>query len=130
VLAADHRLRDSSAFRRTVRSGRRAGSRALVVHLLVDPAAGAAPSVRVGLVVSRAVGGAVVRNRVKRRLRHVVRECLTDLPASSELVIRALPLAAGLTSTELRVELTRCLDRVGVRRPAETAGTASEKMRP
>ena len=36
VLAADHRLRDSDAFRRTVSSGRRAGGAALVVHLLDD----------------------------------------------------------------------------------------------
>ena len=95
VLAADHRLRDSDAFRRTVSSGRRAGGAALVVHLLDDaPGAGDAGP-RVGLVVGKAVGNAVVRNRVKRRLRHLVRDHLTPLPASSDLVIRALPPAAA-----------------------------------
>ena len=113
MLAADHRLRDSDAFRRTVSSGRRAGGAALVVHLLDDaPGAGDAGP-RVGLVVGKAVGNAVVRNRVKRQLRHLVRDHLTHLPASSDLVIRALPPAAGMGSTELGADLARCLQRVG-----------------
>jgi ribonuclease P protein component len=114
MLAADHRLRDSRAFRQTVRSGRRAGGAALVVHLLELPGAGergVAPA-RVGLVVGRAVGNAVVRNRVKRRLRQIVRDNLTILPTSSELVVRALPPAAGLSSAELGAELARSLHRV------------------
>ena len=120
MLAADQRLRDSSSFRRTVRSGRRAGSRALVVHLSVgEPAATGSP--RVGFVVSRAVGGAVVRNLVQRRLRHIVRDYLPDLEPSSDLVIRALPASATMTSAELRAELSRCLQRVGV----AGAGTAA-----
>jgi ribonuclease P protein component len=114
VLGADHRLRDSDAFRRTVSSGRRAGGAALVVHLL-DDAPGAHDAPRVGLVVSKAVGNAVLRNRVKRKLRHLVRDYLADLPASSALVIRALPPAAGLGSAELGAELARCLQRVATR---------------
>jgi len=115
VLAADHRLREGDAFRRTVRSGRRAGGTALVVHLATDAESRAESHpepARVGFVVSKAVGGAVVRNRVRRRLRHLVRTHLVSLPASSALVVRALPPAAGLDSAELDAELTRCLDRV------------------
>jgi ribonuclease P protein component len=131
VLAVDHRLRDSNAFRRTVSSGRRAGGAALVLHLLDDPgdagdAAGAGP--RVGLVVGKAVGNAVVRNRVKRQLRHLVRSHLTDLPSRSDLVIRALPPAAGMPSQELGAELARCLERVGsadLRRAPVSARTGS-----
>ena len=117
MLAADHRLRDSDAFRRTVSSGRRAGGAALVVHLLDDApgpiSSGRHGGPRVGLVVGKAVGNAVVRNRVKRQLRHLVREHLTHLSASSDLVIRALPAAAGVRSTELGADLARCLQRVG-----------------
>src|SRR4051812_46264789 len=65
VLSAAHRLTDGASFQTAVRSGRRAGSRTLVVHLAV-PEAPARPA-RVGFVVSRAVGNAVIRNRVKRR---------------------------------------------------------------
>ena len=110
MLAVDHRLRDSDAFRRTVRSGRRARSGALVTHLLQADSAGAGP-VRVGFVVSKAVGNAVVRNRVRRRLRHLVAPLLPTLPAGSELVIRALPASASMDSAELGAELARCLER-------------------
>jgi ribonuclease P protein component len=116
VLAAEHRLRDGAAFRRTVRSGRRAGGGALVAHLLTDETSNSqtdpgAPAPRVGFVVSKAVGNAVVRNRVKRRLRHLARGHVAELAPGTELVIRALPAAAALSSAELEVELARCLQR-------------------
>ena len=129
MLAADHRLRDSDAFRRTVSSGRRAGGAALVVHLLDDAQGARDAGPRVGLVVGKAVGNAVVRNRVKRQLRHLVRDHLTRLPSSSDLVIRARPPAAGMPSPELGAELARCLDRVGradlPRDPASATRTGS-----
>jgi ribonuclease P protein component len=113
VLAADHRLRDSTAFRRTITSGRRVGSPALVVHLSAPSATSdvlpRAP--RVGLVVNRAVGSAVTRNRVKRRLRHQVADLVGTLSPGSDLVVRALPPAAAMSSAELRADLARCLGR-------------------
>ena len=66
----------------------------------------------VGLVVSKAVGGAVLRNQVKRRLRHLARERLTSLPGSAVLVVRALPPAATASSAELGADLDRALGRV------------------
>jgi len=110
VLAPEHRLTSSEKFRQTVRDGRRAGSKTLVVHLLT--AAGDTACSEVGFVVSKAVGNAVVRNRVKRRLRHVTRERLTTLPGSCMLVVRALPAAAVASSSELAADLDRCLLRV------------------
>lgn len=85
-----------------------------------DPEAAAVPvgsaPVRIGLVVSRAVGSAVVRNRVKRRLRHLLRDRLAerwgDLPGSTVVVVRATPSAAGASSQELAADLDRCLDRL------------------
>ena len=67
---------------------------------------------RVGFVVSRAVGGAVVRNRVARRLRHLVRPRLQQLPPGTLLVIRALPPAATATSAELAMDLDAVLRRL------------------
>ena len=67
---------------------------------------------RVGLIVSRAVGGAVVRNRVKRRLRAAVAARLDSLPTGSLLVVRANPAAAGATSRELSADLEAALRRV------------------
>ena len=111
MLPAEHRLRASDAFRRAVRSGRRAGSQTLVVHLATDTGDAGAPA-RVGFVVGRAVGGAVVRNRVRRRLRHLSRVLVPRLPPSSELVVRALPPAAECESPDLGADLARLVDRV------------------
>ena len=83
------------------------------------------PLKRFGFAAGKRVGNAVVRNRVKRRLRHAVRDVLAELPASSELVVRALPAAAELSSAELRTELTRCLQRARGASPAAPARTGA-----
>jgi ribonuclease P protein component len=87
-----------------------------VVHLAVPAAASSEDAAegrpaRVGLVVSKAVGNAVVRNRVKRRLRHLAREHVSSLPGSAVLVVRALPAAASATYAELERDLARGLSR-------------------
>jgi ribonuclease P protein component len=109
VLAPAHRLRASAEFTETVRRGRRAGRPLLSVHLLVT-ADGAAP--RVGLVVSKGVGGSVVRHRVSRRLRHVLRDRVAGLPAGARLVVRATPAAATASSAALAGDLDAALARV------------------
>jgi ribonuclease P protein component len=52
------------------------------------------------------VGGAVERNRVRRRLRHLVRDHLDQLPPGSLLVIRALPAARTAPYGRLADDLT------------------------
>lgn len=79
-----------------------------MVHVDLDPIGGA-PSV--GFVVSRAVGNSVVRNRVKRRLRHLVRARLGLLPPGTRVVVRALPAAGSTPAAALGVDLDRALDR-------------------
>ncbi|WP_300681670.1 ribonuclease P protein component [Nocardioides sp.] len=111
MLPRSHRLTDSVGFTATVRRGRRAASRTLVVHADLGNEDGGTGA-RVGFVVSKAVGPAVTRNRVKRRLRHQARELLDALPGSAVLVVRALPAAATASSEELRADLARCLQRV------------------
>ena len=125
MLPAPNRLRERSDFTSAVRSfgGCRAGSRLLVVHATSTaapaglppragvgvgrvahppaPAAGAAPPRRLGFVVSKAVGGAVVRNRTKRRLRALVAQRLDGIPTSVDLVVRANPPAGQASSREL-----------------------------
>lgn len=85
-----------------IRRGRRGGRSLLVVHLDDGSDAGRA---RVGFVVSKAVGGSVVRHRVTRRLRHLVASRLAGLPATARLVVRALPPAATASSPELAEDL-------------------------
>ncbi|MCW2811674.1 MAG: rnpA [Friedmanniella sp.] len=84
-------MQRSEDFLRASRRGVRAGRSTLVVH--AGPSR-TAESVRVGFVVSKAVGNAVTRNRVKRRLRHLAADRLPVTPAGVDLVVRALPRAA------------------------------------
>jgi ribonuclease P protein component len=109
VLAAAQRLRRSSDFAAAIRGGRRAGRGTVVVHLLLDEPAQASEA-RAGFVVSKAVGNAVVRNQVRRRLRHLVRPRLSDLPAGASLVVRALPAAATSTFERLGTDLDAALE--------------------
>ena len=71
-----------------------------------------AESSEVGFVVSKAVGNSVVRNRVKRRLRHLTREHLEELPGRGVLVVRANPAAAGATHPALDADLAKALHRL------------------
>ena len=111
MLPTAHRLREPELFRETIRRGRRSGSGTLVVHWSAREGRSAGPSL-VGLVVSKAVGNAVTRNLVKRRLRHLTREQLDALPGSGVLVVRALPAAGQAAFPELQRDLERCLERV------------------
>ena len=104
-------MRDSEDFTAAVRRGSSAGSPSLVAHVYPDSSRDAAPLV--GFVVSKAVGVAVERNRVKRRLRHLMRDHLARLPIGSRVVIRALPAAAGLSSSVLAADLMSALQRAG-----------------
>jgi len=72
----------------------------------------------VGLVVSKAVGSAVTRNLVKRRLRSLVRERIEALPAGSRLVVRALPPAASAPYARLGSDLDAAVA-TAVRRAGE-----------
>ncbi len=59
----------------------------------------------------------VARNRVKRRLREVVRLDMLPHLAPMDLVIRALPSAYGATYDALRAQCLRARDRVGAGAP-------------
>jgi ribonuclease P protein component len=99
----------ASDFSRAMRQGRRQGSATVVAHYwCCEPDQPA----RVGLAVGRSVGNSVIRHRVARRLRHIVRPHVLDLPDGSLLVLRATPAAAGATSSELAADVDRTLRRV------------------
>lgn len=96
----------------------------MMVHLLVSDE-GDEPS-QVGFVVSKAIGNAVQRNLVKRRLRHAALDQIAGLPPRTRAVVRALPPAAGAPFAELSADLASCLTRAlaratgpgGPRKPA------------
>ena len=64
---------------------------------------------RFGLVVSKAVGNAVVRHRTSRRLRHVCIALVDVLPPQADIVIRALPASAEASSDKLARDLLKAV---------------------
>lgn len=64
----------------------------------------AVEATRFGLVTSKRVGGAVIRNRVRRRLREICRLHRALLAPGWLVVVVAKPAAAGATFSELRDE--------------------------
>lgn len=69
---------------------------------------------RFGFIVGRNVGGAVVRNTVRRRLKAVCRELLPHVMGGADVVIRALPASATADYATLHREVERGLRRGGV----------------
>jgi ribonuclease P protein component len=119
VLPQQSRMRRPEDFRRVLRTGRRAGGSVLAGHLLLATDSAREPGgvragdpAKVGFVVSRAVGSAVVRNRVKRRLRELMRRRVASLPGGSLLVLRAHPAAAGARQADLAADLDLVIGRL------------------
>jgi len=100
----------STEFGATVSQGMRAVQPDIVVHALRS-SDDTADGPRIGLVVSKAVGGAVQRHRVARRLRHVARTVIDELDPADRVVIRALPSCRHAISARLEQELRTALRR-------------------
>jgi ribonuclease P protein component len=116
LLARDQRMRSGDDFRHTIRRGAKGAQPTLVAHVLMRPSApGTGGQTSVGFVVSKAVGSAVDRNRVKRQLRHLMRDRVDGLPDGTRVVVRALPAAHGAGSVTLAEHLDAALARAGAR---------------
>ena len=116
MLPARFRMTRSAEFSATVSNGVRSAQPDLVVHLACD--GGDLTGPRIGLVVAKSVGNAVVRHRVSRRLRHVAYPVLDELSPEHRVVIRALPRAGAATSARLATQLTTALRRARTRAEA------------
>ncbi|TRW89228.1 ribonuclease P protein component [Mycolicibacterium sp. 018/SC-01/001] len=119
MLPAQNRMTRSTEFGATVSRGTRAAQPDLVVYCLrSDQTEEAGP--RIGLVVSKAVGNAVQRHQVSRRLRHVARNLLSELDSLDRVVIRALPGSRHAVSPRLEQELRTALRRIRSRAEASS----------
>ncbi|HJV13451.1 MAG TPA: ribonuclease P protein component [Propionibacteriaceae bacterium] len=125
MLPRSLRMRSTKDFRQTTRSGVRVSRPTLVVHAVHLDEGHLVDGTRVGFVVSGAVGNAVTRNRVKRRLRHLAAAHVGDTPAGIGVVIRALPRAAtdpAEVPTDFGSAWHEVVSRLSSRRPRQNGG--------
>jgi ribonuclease P protein component len=101
-------LRRQADFASLRRRGRRISTQSLVIYRS-DPLPGDV-STLVGITVSKTIGKAVVRNKLRRRLAGIVHDALARHRAMRLLLV-ARPLAAQATFQDLRAELTSALGR-------------------
>lgn len=125
------RLRRPQDFRRCFQGGRMYKNRLLVLHVLpnASPPQEASPP-RVGYSVSRKLGKAVVRNRVKRRLREAVRREVDQLPAGCDLVFSARMPGSQASFQELWTAVQDLLRRASGRRHARAGKPLEGARRP
>jgi len=125
VLATRNRLRTATDFSTTVRSGVRNGRRNVVLY---TAAIAADEPSRIGFIVSKSVGNAVVRNLVKRRLREAGAASLREYGTGFAIVVRALPASASASWDQLLSDYNAALEstmaRLGGRPRAAANGSA------
>jgi ribonuclease P protein component len=117
------RLSRSAEFERVYRQGRSTANRHLVLYTFPNSSTS---SPRLGLSVSRKVGGAVERNRVKRLLREAFAGVQAGLAPGQDLVVVARPPAGELAEREglsgVGASLDELLTKAGLRGARTTAG--------
>lgn len=101
MLAKANRVTRPNDFKSVVRRGRRVSTSVGTVHVLST----SDQPTRFGFIVSKSVGNAVVRNRVRRRMRAVCFDLLPSMRTGSDVVVRAAPGAVAVSWATLHSEL-------------------------
>ncbi len=116
MVSRDHRLRKRADFDSVRSRGKRVSDKLFVLTVARSEVA----RTRWGLAVSRRVGNAVVRNRVKRKIRENIRHmsCKTGL----DVIVSARPAAADADSESLRSSLHKLARRAGLTPPSAKSG--------
>ncbi|MFY9674366.1 MAG: ribonuclease P protein component [Terriglobales bacterium] len=107
------RLLKHSDFERVYKQGRRHFSSHMTVFYLPQAAEATSGVSRVGFTVGRALGGAVQRNRIKRRLREAVRLRRSTLKIGVDIVINPKKSILTLEFATVLEEVGRAFDVIG-----------------
>lgn len=111
----ERRIRRKKEYEAVFQKGRKCVRSFLVVFILPRDEKG--PS-RLGMAVSRKVGKAVTRNRVRRRLREIFRLHYHEIQAPHDIVVVARPDAATAQFSELESSYRSALKKLGLRLPS------------
>lgn len=119
MLPREHRLRSNRDFQRVYRIGRSWAHPLAALHLAASPSGR-----RFGISVSKKVGNAVRRNRVRRRLREVIRAAFPELRTGYDAVIVARAAAAEADFEALTQAIAELFRRAHlIREPGEPPDT-------
>jgi ribonuclease P protein component len=125
VTGTRRRLSRSAEFERVYRQGRSTANRHLVLYTFPNPST---QRPRLGLSVSRKVGGAVERNHVKRLLREAFARTESELIPGQDIVVVARPQARELAEREglagVDAALAELIDRARLRVAAPSTADA------
>ncbi|HJV47104.1 MAG TPA: ribonuclease P protein component [Bacillota bacterium] len=106
MFKKEYRLRDNGDFQKVFQKGRSAANRQFVVYLLPKERQ---EQIRVGISVSKKIGNAVTRNKVKRKIREALRLQLDQINLKGDLVVIAREPVVQMEYQELFESLTHCL---------------------
>ncbi|MBO4848239.1 MAG: ribonuclease P protein component [Clostridia bacterium] len=103
-------LKRNKEFRRVYRNGKTAGSHTLVLIYL----SGRQPEKKIGFAVGKKIGNAVVRNRVKRRLREAVTPLLPEIAPGCRLIFIARLPILDASFQEIESTVRRLVQKAGL----------------
>ncbi|MFH1783589.1 MAG: ribonuclease P protein component [bacterium] len=113
-LSSPHRMKRSSDFKKVYANGRVYRGRYFIMYVLDVGEKNSKPSLKIGFTVSKKVGIAPVRNRVKRLLREIFRLTLPDLKTGVDIVIVARSASAGISYADARESVLELFGRSGL----------------
>lgn len=105
MLQRKYRLRKNSEFKKVYQQGKSVPSKFVVLYFKQNRR----QKTRIGISVSKKIGGSVVRSRAKRILREAVRHHLGELVPGVDIILIARRAIKGIKSTEVEQSLVKLL---------------------